>query len=401
MSLIRRGLETRSDYPAFNAMVNPLNLYYGQVSMSSLAGERVDEVTALGVASVLSCVGLLADSVAMMDLIAYDEATGERVDLPQALTDPDPQESTSYEFKHSTIATTAMHGNSYTFLSRDRRGEVIGLTPLHPYQMTVQASKNYTGRAYLHLGREIPREDLLVMRWYTPPQALIGISPLSMQRTMIGLAMAMDRYLAQWYANGATPSSVLETDQGLTKEAMISLREQWEASQRKARRPAVLSNGIRWRQVQTSAVDMEFNATREAVLAEVARIFRIPMWLIGMKGDPSTYQNVEQASLAFLIHTLQPWLTRFEIALSSIFPGVTIKFDPSTLLRLDSMTKARVQTMQISAGVRSRNEARADDGFAPYPGGDDFVTVLPGSPVGPDQVVGVDPLPNDPPVDNG
>lgn len=400
MSLIRRGLEARSDYPAYNAMVNPLNLYYGQVSMSSLAGERVDEVTALGVSSVLSCVSLLADSVAMLDLIAFDDR-GNRIELPQALADPDPQESTPYEYKHSTIATTAMHGNSYTFLSRDRRGNVIGLTPLHPYQMTVQASKNYTGRAYLHLGKEIPREDLLVMRWYTPPQALIGISPLSMQRTMIGLAMAMDRYLAQWYANGATPSSVLETDQQLTKEAMTSLRESWEASQRKARRPAVLANGIRWRQVQASAVDMEFNATKEAVLAEVARIFRIPPWLIGLKSDPSTYQNVEQASLAFLIHTLQPWLTRFEIALSSIFPGVTIKFDPSSLLRLDSLTKARVQMTQIQSGTRSRNEARAVDGFAPYPGGDDFVTVLPGAPVGPDMVVGVDPNPNDPPVDHG
>lgn len=400
MSLLRRGIEARGDYPAFNSSVNPLNLYYGQVSMSSLAGERVDEVTALGVSSVLSCVSLLADSVAMLDLIAFD-SVGNRIELPQALSDPDPQESTPYEYKHSTIATTAMHGNSYTFLSRDRRGNVIGLTPLHPYQMTVQASKNYTGRAYLHLGKEIPREDLLVMRWYTPPQALVGISPLSMQRTMIGLAMAMDRYLAQWYANGATPSSVLETDQQLTKEAMTSLRESWEASQRKVRRPAVLANGIRWRQVQASAVDMEFNATKGAVLAEVARIFRIPPWLIGLKSDPSTYQNVEQASLAFLIHTLQPWLTRFEIALSSIFPGVTIKFDPSSLLRLDSLTKARVQMTQIQSGTRSRNEARAIDGFAPYEGGDDFVTVLPGSPVGPDQVVGVDPDPNDPPVDRG
>ena len=103
---------------------------------------------------------------------------------------------------------------------------------------------------------------------------------------------------------------------------MISLRESWEATQRKSRRPAVLANGIKWREIQTSAVDMEFNATREAVLAEVARIFRIPPWLMGLKSDPSTYQNVEQASLSFLIHTLQPWLTRFEIALSSIFPGV-------------------------------------------------------------------------------
>ena len=398
MSLIRRG--TRSAYPAYNSQVNPLNLLYGNIGLQSLAGERVDEVTALGVSSVLSCVSLLADSVAMLDLVAHD-ADGRRVDLPQALADPDPDESNGYEFKHTTISTCALHGNAYTFVTRDRRGYPIGFTPLHPYQMVVQASRNYTGRAFLHLGKEIPRENLSVMRWYTPPQALIGISPLTMQRTMIGLALAMDRYLAQWYANGATPSSVLETDQQLTREAMVSLREQWESSQRKVRRPAVLANGIRWRQVQASAVDMEYNATRDNVLAEVARVFRIPPWLLGLKSDTGTYQNVEQASLSFLVHTLQPWLTRFETSLSGLFPDLTIRFDPSSLLRLDSMTKARVQMMQVQTGSRSRNEVRAVDGLAPFTGGDDFVTVLPGAPLTADQVVGTDPEPNVPAVADG
>jgi HK97 family phage portal protein len=345
-------------------------------------------------------VSLLADSVAMLDLVAHD-ADGRRVDLPQALADPDPDESNGYEFKHTTISTCALHGNAYTFVTRDRRGYPIGFTPLHPYQMVVQASRNYTGRAFLHLGKEIPRENLSVMRWYTPPQALIGISPLTMQRKMIGLALAMDRYLAQWYANGATPSSVLETDQQLTREAMVSLREQWESSQRKVRRPAVLANGIRWRQVQASAVDMEYNATRDNVLAEVARVFRIPPWLLGLKSDTGTYQNVEQASLSFLVHTLQPWLTRFETSLSGLFPDLTIRFDPSSLLRLDSMTKARVQMMQVQTGSRSRNEVRAVDGLAPFTGGDDFVTVLPGAPLTADQVVGTDPEPNVPAVADG
>jgi HK97 family phage portal protein len=403
MSLLKR-----SKYPAYSAMTNPLNLLYGQTSMFSPAGERVDEVTALGVASVLSCVSLIADSVASMHWRAFED--GREVPLPPVLQDPDPQESTAYELKHTTVATTALHGNSYTYITRSKstqiltpgivipQGTPIALTPLHPYQMNVLSTKNYTGRMYLHLGTEIPREDLLVIRWFTPPQSLVGISPLAQQRTILGLAMAMDRYLAQWYGEGATPSGVLETERSLTSEQAKVLRESWEGSQRKHRRPAVLSEGLKWRPVQTSAVDMEFNASRDAVLSEVARIFRVPGFMLGIKGDTGTYQNVEQASLNFLVYTLQPWLARIETAFSSLFPGVDVRFDPSSLLRLDALTKARVQLTQIQSGTRTPNEARAVDGLPAYDGGDDFVKVLPGAPIDATATIGVDTDPLTPPV---
>ena len=403
MSLLRRGLESRSAYPAFSLYSNPLNTLYGNTVFASTAGERVDEITALGIASVLSCVSLLADSVATMPLRAYED--GREVPVPPVLADPDPAESTSFEVIHSTVVAMALHGEGFLHIERSRGGKgrapvgtPVGLTPLHPVQMQVLPDKESTGRRYLHLGHEVAREDILHIRWMTSPQSLRGISPLASQRTILGLALAMDRYLAQWYGEGGTPSGVLETDKPLTAEAARNLRETWESSQRKHRRPAVLSDGLKWRAVQTSAVDMEFNATREAVLQEVGRIFRIPPYLLGVKSDGMTYMNVEQASINFLIHTLQPWLTRLEIAFSTLLPpGVDVRFDPENLLRLDALTKSRVQMAQIQSGTRTPNEARAVDGLPPYPGGDEFVQVLPGAPLSVDaKVAGIDDDPTSP-----
>ena len=385
MSLIRRGIETRAGVNYYGNTYNPLNLLYGQTSLWSTAGERVDEVTALGIASVLSCVSLLADSVATMPLrCATIDPDGVRrlVPTPDVLANPDPRNTNRFELIHSTVACLALHGNAYLLIDRDSVGRPIGLLPLHPYQMNVLASKDYNGREYIHLGQIIPNEDMLHIRWFTPPQSLVGISPILQQRTIMGLALAMDKYLAQWYGEGGTPSGVLETDKPLTTEGAKVLRESWESTQRKRRRPAVLSDGLRWRPVQTSAVDMEFTATRDSVVTEVGRIFRIPAHLLNIKGDGQTYQNVEAASLNFLVHTLQPWITRLEIALSSILdPGTEVEFDPASLLRLDSMTKARVQMAQIQSGTRTPNESRAMDGLPPYPGGDEFVQVLPGAPI--------------------
>ena len=386
MSLIRRTLEHRAAVNTFTQQYNPLNTLYGQTSLWSSAGERVDEITSLGIASVLSCVSLLADSVATMPLrCSVLQADGSRtpVPVPDVLLDPDPLESTGFELIHSTVVSLALHGNAYLWLTRDR-GKVVGITPLHPYQMNVLANKDGSGRQYVHLGHDIPTEDMMHIRWFTPPQGIVGISPLLQQRTVMGLALAMDRYLAQWYGEGGTPSGVLESEKPVTSEQARLLRETWEGSQRKHRRPAVLSDGLKWRPVTVSAVDMDFNNTRDAVTTEIGRIFRIPSHLLQTKGDGQTYANVEQGSLNFLTYTLQPWITRLEIAFSKILPpGVDVQFNPESLLRLDALTKANVSQIQIKSGLRTPNEARISDGLQPYADGDKFVQVFAGASVDP------------------
>ena len=387
MSFIRRGIEARAGVNYFANTYNPLNTLYGQTSLFSTAGERVDEVTALGIATVLSSVSLLADTVATMPLVAtrvQADGSRERVELPVVLADPAPGETNRFEFIHTTMASLALHGNDYLHVARGRNGQPISMLPLHPYQMNVMPGKDYNSRAYLHLGNPIPSDDMLHLRWFTPPQSLVGISPLLQQRTMVGLALAVDKYVSQWYGEGATPSGVLSTDKPLTTEAMRNLRESWESSQRKHRRPAVLTDGLKWEPINVSAVDMDYVAVRQEIQAECARIFRIPPYLLGLKGDGQTYSNNEAASLNFLIHTIQPWIARLEIAFSTLLPdGVDVHFDSSSLLRLDALTAANVDRIRIASGTRTPNEARADRGENSYDGGDEFVQVFQGAAVDP------------------
>jgi len=381
MSIFTRGF-TVGRYPQFNNYVSPLSQLYGQTSMTSAAGERIDEWTSLGVSVVLGCVSLLADSVASMPLRAYKiDKNGKRVmvDLPDVLADPDP-ESNTYELIHQMMASMALHGNSYIKIDRDRTGQMIGLVPLHPYQMQVLPTGDMTGRRYLHLGNEMNREDILHQRWFTPPQSLVGISPLNQTRNLIGLALAMDRHLAQFYGEGATPSSILETDQKLNLEQARVIQATWESTHRRHRKPAVLSDGLKWRPITTSAADSEMTATREQIIRDISRIFRVPSHLIGASGDNQTYQNVEQASLNFLTHTIAPWIRRIEISISKILdPGVDVAFDTSTLLRIDALTRARVNMINVSMGARTPNEVRQIEGMEPFVGGDLFNQALAGN----------------------
>ena len=378
MSILRRGVgDVVGRYPQFNNYVAPLSQLYGQTTVTSSAGERIDEWTALGVSSVLSAVSLLADSVASLPLRAYQiTKDGQRksAPVPQLLTDPDPLSGTnSFEFIHTVMASLVLHGNAYIHIDRDRFGQAIGLVPLHPYQMQVLPTGDQISRRYLHLGNDIDQENLLHIRTFTPPQSLVGVSPLIQSRNLVGLSLAMDRHLSQFYAEGGTPSGVLETSQKLTLDQARVIQGTWEATHRRHRRPAVLSDGLNFKPITTSAADAQMIQSREQLIRDIARVYRIPSHLIGATGDNQTYQNVEQASLNFLIFTITPWLRRLEIALSKILnPDMDVVFDFSSLLRADSLTRARVNTMSIQAGAMSPNEARQTFGLEPYEGGDVF-----------------------------
>jgi HK97 family phage portal protein len=384
MSILRRGVgDVVGRYPQFNNYVAPLSQLYGQTQVTSSAGERIDEWTALGISSVMNAVSLLADSVASMPLRCYIQEDGYRkvIGLPEILKNPDPVSGTNeFEFIHQVIVSMALHGNAYIHIDRDRRGIPIGLVPLHPYQMQVLPTGDATGRKYLHLGNDMDSENIMHLRWFTPPQSLVGISPLIQSRNLVGLSLAMDRHLAQFYAEGGTPSGVLETSQKLTLDQARTIQGTWEATHRRHRRPAVLADGLTFKPITASAADQQMIQTREQLVRDIARVYRIPSNLMGVSGDGMTYQNVEQSSINFLTHTVTPWLRRLEIGFSRVLdPGTDVLFDVSSILRTDSMTRAKVNAVGIAHGVLTPNEARQSVGLEPYVGGDSFNQALPGA----------------------
>lgn len=305
----------------------------------------------------------------------------KQLPTPSLLLQPNPKQS-QFDFVHQAVATLALHGCSAIYAPRSDAGELPPeLWVLHPNHWKDQL---VDGKIIYMMGKEvIPDEHIRVMNWLILAGMRRGISPLDSQRNTIGLGIAMDKFLAQFYSEGGTPSSVLETEQKVTPESAKALRETWEVAHVQRRRPAVLGNGLKWRSITTSASDMEMLAHREAVIRDISRVYRIPLNLInGTGGDSQTYANVESMSINFLRYTLLPWMRRFEDAISGMLPITQrVRFNTDEFMRGDMMTRVGVQMKQIMSGTLSPNEARADDDREPYVGGDQFVLALPAAPM--------------------
>jgi HK97 family phage portal protein len=348
------------------------------------SGEIVTESSAFSSSAFLSAVSIISDSIASMPLELYRKK-GDRMEslpTPSVLIKPN-EHQTMFEFIHQTVLSLTTFGCAYIYAPRQPGELPVEMVNIHPNKI-----KDIYSDTDSSFGYEINKEfystsQIKGIHWIVLPGRRRGISPLEANRNSIGTAMAMDRFLAQFYGEGATPSSVLETDGSLTQEQAELVRRNWEDSHYKHRRPAVLTSGLRWKPIVTSAADQQMLEHREALVRDIARAYRVPLHLInGTGGDSQTYQNVESAGINFVRYTLLPWMRRIEVAISDLLPmPQQVKFNADEFQRADLMTRAKAQQIQIMSGMLTPNEARETEDREPYEGGDQFVLGIAGTAV--------------------
>lgn len=381
MSLLRRN-ERR----ALPTSIDPYQItarpYYPNYS-----GEIINETNAFAHSALMAAVTLLADSISVMPLELVRDRNGrtEKLPTPSVLMKPN-ETQTMFEFVHQTVLMLALHGNAYIYAPR-RPGELPPeMRNIHPNQVKGMVDTDTDTLAYQIGQQKYSAREIRAVHWLLLPGQVRGISPLEAQRNTIGMGIAMDRFLAQFYGEGATPSSVLETESTITEEQARIARDTWLDMHNKHRLPAVLTGGLKWRAITTSAADMQMIEHRESIIRDIARAYRIPLNLIlGSGGDSQTYQNVEQAGINFVRYTLLPWMRRLEDAISEMLPLTQrVRFNADEFMRADLTTRVRAQQVQILSGTLSPNEARQQENREPYVGGDTFVTPSPNPSAGTD-----------------
>jgi len=384
MSLFKR--ENRD--AALGNLVDLLALREG--GLYNYTGEKVNEMSALGISTVYSAISLIADSIALLPVktLRYDGQKTIFTDKPKFLEKPNVGlDLTMFSLIHQIITSLAMHGNSFVLVDKDRQGRPIQLTPVHPEKVKVEMQNSQ--KVYMlqstkgNYDRKITSNNMLHFVWYAYPGQLVGVSPLRTNSNTYGLALAMERHIAQFYGQGGTPSSVLETDRDLTAEQANILKETWLNNHNRNRKPAVLTGGLKWKAI-SDATGSELIDARDQIVHELASVIRIPAHLLLSKDGSNVYSNIESNGLAFIRHTLLPWIRRIEDGFSTLLPGKQfVKLDTDEYARGDQLSRVRSFQVAVSSGIMTPNEARSKMDLEPYEGGDKFYIGLQGALVDP------------------
>lgn len=346
---------------------------------SSTSGKQVTERSAMQMTAVYACVRILAEAIAGLPvhLYRYTENGGKEKAIDHPLytilhDEPNPEMS-SFVFRETLMTHLLLWGNAYAQIIRNGKGEVVALYPLMPNKMTVDRDEH--GQLYYSYQRSndeaIPESGKVILKpsdvLHIPGlgfDGLVGYSPIAMAKNAIGMAIACEEYGAKFYANGASPGGVLEHP-GTIKDPQ-KVREAWQSQfggSQNSGKVAVLEEGMKYTPISISPNEAQFLETRKFQINEIARIFRVPPHMVGDL-EKSSFSNIEQMSLEFVKYTLDPWVVRWEQALTRTLLSPDekatyfIKYNVEGLLRGDYQSRMNGYATARQNGWMSANDIR-------------------------------------------
>lgn len=339
-------------------------------SPNSRSGVSVTVITALKVTTVLACCRVLAEGVAQLPLKLF------RVDGESKIAATDhpvykllyrrPNDwMTSFEMREMMMIHAVLMGNAYAYIGWGTNPvtgvrSVQEIIPLVPTFVTPIQSVDY-GLTYNVTDpsgqvTSVARENIFHLRgpsW----NGYYGMDAVQMAREAIGLAIATEETHASLHANGAQPGGVLGISGALSPDAKARLVASWKEMQEGVRnrfKTAVVDSAATWTPLSMSGVDNQHLDTRKFQIEEICRALRVFPQMVGYSDKTATFASAEAFFLAHVVHSLTPWIVRWEQTIERDLlqneDGLIAKFNLQGLLRGDATARANYYKAALGAG---------------------------------------------------
>lgn len=383
MGILTRAIETLTGTPSPSS-----DYWYGPRSSPVASGVTVNETTALTYSAVWCATRILSEGVAGLPALLYRrmEAGGKERAADQLLygmlhDEPNP-ETDSFQFFDQMTGWLVNWGNARAEIQRNGAGMPVALWPIHPSRITIKdrvpgeplvyrvANNNGT---YI----EIPAADMIDICGPLSDDGVTGKGVIRQAREAIGMGMATEKFGASFFGNGAMPGGVLTHPGRIKEEARKNMRRSWNemySGPTNANKIAILEEGVKYEKLSVPPEEAQFLETRQFNVTEIARWYRIPPHMLADLSR-ATFSNIEEQGIDFVVHSLRPWLIRWEKAITrkllptEIRQTYFVEFLVDALTRGDIAKRTSALQIQFMNGAINQDEWREIENRNPLPDG--------------------------------
>jgi HK97 family phage portal protein len=373
------------------------------MAYDTTSGSVITEDSVMGIAEILTCVRVIAESVATLplDINRYEGKTIEKA-VDYTLYDiirwqPNP-EMTSYDLRFWMMVDALQRGRGCAQIRRNGRGDVIEVWPLLASRLRAMRAPRGGRLVYVYnkggKATRDPKKPNAVGEHEVMLEAdevfifhafyhggLFGPSFTELQKDHFGSAKAADDFSAEYFANGGIVSGIVKVKEQLSEVAYQRLKRDWaENHTKKGKRHGVpiLEQGAEFDLLNPNPEESQLLETRKYKRSTIAGLFRVPAHLINDL-EKATFSNVEHLDLSFVKHCLRPWLTNIEQRCSLHFLRKAerkvyyFKHNTRDLLRGDLKTRMEAYASGVQNGIFSPNDCREAEDLNPYKGGEKYL----------------------------
>ncbi|MDA0780665.1 MAG: phage portal protein [Rickettsiales bacterium] len=292
---------------------------------NSSAGISVTADSAMTLTAVSNCVRVIAEDIATIPLILYERLVNEgkerAVNHPiyDLLHNKPNRWQTSSDFRRMMLGHYLLRGNCYAEKIYLNSGKLSELIPLHPDRVfPFKAPDGHIAYKYTPINGKSRILLQHEMHHFADisNDGIKGQSRIEQASEALGFSLATNQYGSKIFANGAVPGFLLKHPAKLSEEAATRLIKSWEKRHKgseNANRPAVLEEGMDYKEVGISPDDAQFLDSKKFSRSEICGMFRVPPHKIGDL-ERSTFKNIESQAIEYVVDALRPIAVSWEQA---------------------------------------------------------------------------------------
>ncbi|KAB6714321.1 phage portal protein [Roseobacter sp. TSBP12] len=360
----------------------------GWIGWGTYSGASVSVQSSLDVPAVFCAARVIAEGIAQMPVRVMSVEIDQATDLERRRVSRDHWAhrllavhpngwQTSYEFREGMVFCAALAGSAIA-IKNEIGGEVRELLPVPPGSWSVEQLRDFSLRIRVDYADKthgyFDASQVLYLRGPSL-DGYQGLPAVRQAREAIGLSKALEKQQAKLAGAGGKPSGVLSFVQKLAPETAEKLRETWQAKFGPDGDGgiAILDGDAKFQPMTMSGVDAETMDSRRFQIEEIGRAMRVMPIMMMQSDKAATFASAEQMFRNHVIHTLGPWMERFEQACARDIldhaPGLLVDLDERNMMRGDFKDQAENHAKALGSGGApawmTQNEVRAELGMNP------------------------------------
>jgi HK97 family phage portal protein len=334
--------------------VNTLNSLGGYYFMGNQTATRTE---AMGVPALARARNIICTTIGSFGMHTRNIATGERVQQPRVINQPDPRIAGS-AFWSWLAEDILFYGYGYARVMQRYAdtGRIQAMERIDPLRVTVQTNGNGTEiDAYAVDGLYIDPSELVVFTGLDE-----GI--LNRAGRTIRAASALEK-TAYDFAIDPNPQTILKNSGvALPKDRVAALVAAFKNRTSKA--VTFLNGDVSIETVGYDPKNLQLNEARGYLALELCRAAGLPAFFASAEPNSFTYSNAVSERRSLIDYSLRPLMTAIEqrMSLSDFTPlGQDVKFDLDDFLRGNPMERAQVYEILHRIGAMSIDEIREEE----------------------------------------
>jgi len=273
------------------------------------------------------------------------------------------------------ITDLHIYGDAYVEVVRDKATDLpVALYNVYCPSMRIKVDEHGRVLGYVQvfdwqIVAEFKLNQIIHFRLINPGSEVYGLSPLESLIIPIETDLYAQAYNKNFFKNDATPR--LHVDLGnCTLPQLKRMREYWRTVYKgsgKSHKTIITEGGAKITPIGTPPKDMEFLNQRKFNRDEILAVLGVPPIMVGIVESSNRANSKEQAN-AFKTEKIIPLQKMVaaklnKLLISEFTNKYTFKFAELDLR--DALDAARIDQMDLKAGIRDIEEVRRDRGLPP------------------------------------